>query len=222
MMKAANTAGTLMNRKNWSIESICPPKTRSAPRPSRYSAPCATCCSAVRTRSEMAAPLIVSSARIEIIARNFMAGNVASDCGETRQNLVRFRDDPPERSWHSPRVSTSSATTVAGGGKLRRHGVDRGRGLRSRSRRLDRRFRIGREDRGASGPCRFSRGRIHRNMSRLGLGAAPGSVIDYEHSCDRHAGYDQRDHTRMAKSGRHRIGKANTCHHGTRYFAVAE
>lgn len=42
-MKAANTAGTLMNRRNWSIESIAVcPKTKRI-RPPRYSTPCATC-----------------------------------------------------------------------------------------------------------------------------------------------------------------------------------
>ncbi|MGY4597066.1 hypothetical protein ACVWXL_004812 [Bradyrhizobium sp. GM22.5] len=42
-MKAANTAGTLMKRRNWSIESIAvSPKTKTYT-PPRYSTPCATC-----------------------------------------------------------------------------------------------------------------------------------------------------------------------------------
>lgn len=45
-MKAANTAGTLMKRKNWSTESIAvSPKTTCKDKlgPPRYSTPCATC-----------------------------------------------------------------------------------------------------------------------------------------------------------------------------------
>lgn len=42
-MKAANTAGTLMKRRNWSIESIAvSPNDKNVYAP-RYSTPCATC-----------------------------------------------------------------------------------------------------------------------------------------------------------------------------------
>jgi hypothetical protein len=45
MMNAAITAGTLMNRKNWSTESIVviPQKDRTAPPARAYSTPRATC-----------------------------------------------------------------------------------------------------------------------------------------------------------------------------------
>jgi hypothetical protein len=42
----------------------------------------------------MAAPLIVSSARIEIMAMNFMAEKGGSDCGQISLGLSQFGDDP--------------------------------------------------------------------------------------------------------------------------------
>ncbi len=102
MMKAANTAGTLMNRKNWSIESICPPKDKNRPPPVALFRPLRD----VLLRRQNPIGNGGSTDREQRQNRNhrqkFHGRNVASDCGETRQNLVRFRDDPPERSWHSP------------------------------------------------------------------------------------------------------------------------
>ena len=91
-MKAAITAGTLMNRRNWSNESIAvtPPLATRRLAPKRYSATAATCCSAVRSWSEMAAPLIASNARIEIMATNFMAGTSNADCAQKRQISAFF------------------------------------------------------------------------------------------------------------------------------------
>lgn len=118
-MKAAITAGTLMKRRNWSNESIVViPLEGKAPRPWRYSAAAATCCSTVRSWSEMAAPLIASNARIEIMATIFMAGTSNADRGQKRQISGFFptgnygvsqRNDPktgaiaPSRRLHADR-----------------------------------------------------------------------------------------------------------------------
>jgi hypothetical protein len=61
---------------------------------------CVDCWSPVRTTSEMAAPDIVSSARIEITANVLMGVIVVFDCGRKRQSLALFRDDGEKQSWH--------------------------------------------------------------------------------------------------------------------------
>src|SRR5262249_23129988 len=51
---------------------------------------------------------MVSSAKIEITARIFMAKRLDSDCGQKRLRLVRFRDDPGKH--HGPPGHLSKST----------------------------------------------------------------------------------------------------------------
>jgi hypothetical protein len=112
MMKAANTAGTLMNRKNWSTESIAIPP--------RYPA-----------KDEATSPAALLHPLRDVLigghepignggtahreqrqnrnhGQKFHGKSIDPDYGQKRQRLARFRDDPEKYHDHPRSLNFAS------------------------------------------------------------------------------------------------------------------
>src|SRR6186713_2737447 len=98
MMKAANTAGTLMNRRNWSTESIAvSPKTNcndKAPSPATLLHPLRDVLIGRQKLIGNGGPAHREERQNRNHGQKFHGRKVGPDCGQKCQSLARFRDDP--------------------------------------------------------------------------------------------------------------------------------
>ena len=98
MMKAANTAGTLMKRKNWSTESIVvSPKTTAKTKAPSLAALLHPLRNVLIGRQKLignSGPADREQRQKRNHAQKFHGRKVSSDCGQKRQSPVQFRDDP--------------------------------------------------------------------------------------------------------------------------------
>lgn len=94
-MKAANTAGTLMKRRNWSIESIAvvPPKRQSAP-PAALLHPLRDVLIGRQKLIGNGRSTHREQRQNRDHGQKFHGRKVDADCGQKRQSLERFQDDP--------------------------------------------------------------------------------------------------------------------------------
>lgn len=93
-MKAANTAGTLMNRRNWSIESIAVVPQDKAPSPAALLHPVRDVLIGCQKLIGNGRPTHREQRQNRDHGQKFHAAKVGPDCGQKCQAVRRFRDDP--------------------------------------------------------------------------------------------------------------------------------